>query len=191
MVVQAVQKPVWLLDVDGVLNASRPGWSAAPRIRSAYSAGFEYRIRWAPALLSRIRALQADGRVDIRWCTTWCADAAQLEQMFELPVLARAWAGRLLGEEAAVAKLAAARQVLAEGRWLIWTDDTEVPVHGPVWEELTATGRALLIRPKASLGLQSRDLDAIDAFIDAASINQPSARTPATVRTTPRRPRWP
>ncbi|PPK93489.1 hypothetical protein CLV92_110117 [Kineococcus xinjiangensis] len=47
---QAVEpRTVWLLDVDGVLNASRPGWSAPPRIRSAYSGGFEYRIRWAPA----------------------------------------------------------------------------------------------------------------------------------------------
>ncbi|WP_146099553.1 hypothetical protein [Kineococcus xinjiangensis] len=50
LVEQAVEpRTVWLLDVDGVLNASRPGWSAPPRIRSAYSGGFEYRIRWAPA----------------------------------------------------------------------------------------------------------------------------------------------
>ncbi|GAB7189961.1 hypothetical protein NUM3379_06670 [Kineococcus sp. NUM-3379] len=164
----AEQRTVWLLDVDGVLNASRPGWSAPPRIRNAYSGGFEYRIRWAPALLQRIRALHAGGRVDIRWCTTWCADAGQLEQMFELPVLPRAWPDRLLGEDAAAAKLAAARQVLAEGHRLIWTDDDEVPTDGPVRDELTGTGRALLIRPKPSLGLQPRDLDAIEAFITAA-----------------------
>ena len=30
--------PVWLLDVDGVINATRPGWHAAPRRSMVHSA---------------------------------------------------------------------------------------------------------------------------------------------------------
>ena len=156
--------PVWLLDVDGVLNASRPGWGGPPRIRFAYSGGLEYRIRWAPALLERIRALHAARRVEVRWCTTWCAEAEQLERLFAMPVLSRAWAGHLTHEEAVTAKLAAARAVLADGRRLIWTDDDVVPTAGPVHAELTADGRALLIAPDPRRGLQPGDLVLIEAF---------------------------
>ncbi|KUL32677.1 hypothetical protein [Actinoplanes awajinensis] len=45
--------PVWLLDVDGVLNANRPGWSAAPRRGMAYAGGTGFLMRWAPARLGR------------------------------------------------------------------------------------------------------------------------------------------
>ncbi len=64
-------RPVWLLDVDGVINVPRPGWNAAPRSGNACSAGTAFRIRWAPALLDRIRALHHTGSVEIRWCSTW------------------------------------------------------------------------------------------------------------------------
>src|SRR5690348_3934124 len=42
---------VWLLDVDGVLNANRPGWGGPPRGGNAQSGGDLFRIRWAPALV--------------------------------------------------------------------------------------------------------------------------------------------
>ena len=162
--------PVWLLDVDGVVNTSRPGWGAAPRKGTAYAAGTGYTMRWAPALLDRMRRLHRDGVVEIRWCTTWCAYADQLERLWALPVLGRAFTDDINGHAAAVAKLAAARQVLAEGRRLVWTDDTEVPLFGEVHDELVADGRALLIRPKASVGLQPEHLDEIEAFAKAAAL---------------------
>jgi len=58
-----MDRPVWLLDVDGVINVARPGWGAAPRSGNAYSAGQAYRMRWAPALVERIRALHRAGSV--------------------------------------------------------------------------------------------------------------------------------
>jgi hypothetical protein len=161
-----VSKPVWLLDVDGVLNASRPGWGAAPRSGWAYSAGERWRIRWAPALVSRIRTLHRSGRVEIRWCTTWCHDADQIERLLNLPPFDRAWGGQLFGAEASDAKLAAARTVVDTGRPLIWTDDAEVPEEGPLVEELSGDGRGLLIRPKPYKGLQPEHVDAIEAFIE-------------------------
>lgn len=162
--------PVWLLDVDGVLNASRPGWGGPPRTRNATSNGVGYRIRWSPALLDRVRALHLSGRVEIRWCTTWCPDADQLEALFGLPVLPRVWSTPLFGEKAATAKLAAAREVLSSGRALVWADDTEVPLDGPVREELLSAGPALLLRPTPARGLQPADVDAIDTFLDSLAV---------------------
>ena len=159
-----MDRPVWLLDVDGVINVGWPGWGGPTRAGNAYSAGIEFRIRWAPALIARIRALHERSAVDIRWCSTWCCDADQLERLFSLPAFDRAWTADINGPVAAAAKLAAARQVLAEGRRLIWTDDTETPTSGPVYEELTRDGRALLIAPHWRRGLQPEHLEAIEAF---------------------------
>lgn len=156
--------PVWLLDVDGVINANRPGWGAAPRRQMAYADGDAWPMRWAPALMDRIRALIATETVEVRWCTTWCAWADQLERMWQLPPLGRAFTEKLNGSAAAEAKLTCARAVLAEGRRLIWTDDTEVPYPGALYDELTADSRALLIRPARNRGLQPEHLDAIEEF---------------------------
>jgi hypothetical protein len=113
--------------------------------------------------------LHHGGSVEIRWCSTWCSDAEQVERLFTLPRLERAWTSRLTSTAAAMAKLAAAREVLARGRTLIWTEDAEVPTTGPVHEELTATGRALLIAPSPTRGLQPDHMEAIKAFIAAPS----------------------
>ncbi|BCJ41819.1 hypothetical protein GCM10010168_75070 [Actinoplanes ianthinogenes] len=157
-----VTRPVWLLDVDGVLNANRPGWGAAPRRGMAYADGIGYVMRWAPALLDRIRAIHRAGTAEIRWCTTWCAQAGQLERLFALPHLQPCWTEELTPQEAAVAKLAAARRVLTDGRPLIWTDDADIPPSAH--EELPGLGRVLLIAPRPNRGLQPDDLDAVERF---------------------------
>lgn len=167
------ETPVWLLDVDGVVNANRPGWGGPPR-RSlvwADSDRTSYLIRWAPALIDRIRALHDGGAVELRWCTTWCPDAARLEQLWRLPPLIRAFTADPMPRGAACwpLKLAAARAVLAQGRRLVWTDDDALPPPGPARDELTAGGRALLIAPRANRGLQPADLDRIESFAGAMS----------------------
>ena len=70
-------------------------------------------------------------------------------------------------DDADPVKLAAARRILAEGRRLVWTDDTAVPASGPLVNELTAGGRGLLIRPHPRRGLRPRDLARIEAFARA------------------------
>ncbi|MBB6350576.1 hypothetical protein ACWGH8_12165 [Nonomuraea muscovyensis] len=175
-----MDRPVWLLDVDGVINAARPGWGGAPRTGTAYSAGDVYRMRWAPALVDRIRSLHHAGRVEIRWCSTWCPDADQVERLFGLPRLGRAWSEHLTGTAAATAKLAAARQVLAQGRRLVWTDDVEVPTQGPGHEELTMSGRALLIAPSPRRGLQPDHMDAVEDFVAAPAAGDRGLATSST-----------
>lgn len=156
------QVPVWLLDVDGVINANRPGWGAAPRRGYAYADGVQWRIRWAPALIGRIRGIHIAGLAEVTWCTTWCSWAEQLERLFGLPPLPRAAVSA--GVHAPGEKLAAACEVLTGGRRLIWTDDTEahegsLPAGVP--------DRALLIAPDDRRGLQPEHLDQIDAFLTA------------------------
>src|SRR5690606_41591647 len=84
--------------------------------------------------------------------------------IWQLPPLHRTFKRDIKGKEASAAKLAAARQVLADGHRLIWTDDTETPTGGALYDELTADGRALLIRPSGRQGLRPADLDAIERF---------------------------
>jgi hypothetical protein len=162
--------PVWLLDVDGVINTRRPTWGAELRRGTADSDGVDYPMRWAPGLITRIRQLHGDGVVEVRWCTTWCADADRLERLFGLPALGRALGAADLrdGEQTDERKLAAARRVLADGRRLVWTDDAAVPRPGPLFDELTRGGNGLLIRPHARRGLRPRDLNGIEAFARGA-----------------------
>lgn len=160
---------VWLLDVDGVINVRRPTWGPRLCRGTAHSDGVDWPIRWAPGLIARIRRLHDAGVVEARWCTTWCPDAGELERLFGLPALGRALGAADLqdAEGTDTAKLAAARRVLAAGRRLVWTDDTAVPGPGPLRQELTGDGRALLIAPHPRRGLRPRDLDRIEAFARA------------------------
>jgi hypothetical protein len=69
------------------------------------------------------------GTVEIRWCTTWCPHADQLERLFRLPELERALDMDPVppAPDSWPLKLAAARAVLGEGRTLVWTDDDAIP----------------------------------------------------------------
>lgn len=165
--------PVWLLDVDGVLNAtSKPGWHAPPTRRYAYANGAEFSMRWAPSLLDRIRTLIRTEQVEVRWATSWIGYTAQLERMFGLPPLIDAFrldpallAGTEERRQATEAnKRAAALEIVRSGRRLLWTDDDAIWPNGPERDELTAAG-ALLIAPDERRGLQPDHLDAIDAWL--------------------------
>ncbi|MFI1992424.1 hypothetical protein [Actinoplanes sp. NPDC020271] len=160
--------PVWLLDVDGVVNAYRAGWYGAPRVVQVHSAAdaYDYRIRYEPRLVRAIHRIHVRGRAEVTWCSTWCSDAAGLEQAFGLPELPRAFDEPVTGPAASQAKLAAARRVIASGRRLVWTDDVEIDLHAAVCAPWVATGRALLISPNATRGLRSRHLRRIEQFLD-------------------------
>jgi len=159
-------KTVWLLDVDGVINVDRPGWGGPPCNRDIEALGRTWRVRWAPRLMSRIRALAEAGQVDLRWCTTWCPDAAKLELMWRLPPLRRALASPINHRTKEADKLAAAVDVLAAGHRLIWTDDDAIPSPGtPLYRSLVENDRALLIEPDHRRGLQPDDMERVEAFI--------------------------
>lgn len=157
--------PVWLLDVDGVLNAPRAGWGGPGEARRVTVDGMQLRLRWEPKAISCVRTLHMAGVVEVRWCTTWCHVAGILESLWQLPALPRAWDYPAFGGRAVAAKRAAARAVLAGGRRLVWTDDDldldDLPAEVGEAEQ---AGRALLIRPRSSRGLRPDDLHAIEQF---------------------------
>ena len=164
------RRAVWLLDVDGVLNAGEPGWGpGTARSGWARALGGTFRITWAEPLVARLVALDASGRAEIRWATTWVPWIGQIESLLGLPHWPSAFerAGTHPGIPAPAQKLAAALAVLeAEGRRLVWTDDDAIPRTGPELARLTVQpARALLVRPAPLQGLQPDHLDAIEAFL--------------------------
>lgn len=163
----STNRPIWLLDVDGVINANRPGWGAAPRRAQAYADGTGWTMRWAPALIDRIRALHTATVVEVRWATTWCEHTDQLHRVFRVGPFPAAFGARpphkTYGELKAEAVLAA----LATGRPVVWTDDAEVAAGRALYLRIAQAerdGQALLIAPRPNRGLQPGDVDAIEAF---------------------------
>jgi hypothetical protein len=161
---------VWLLDVDGVVNAFRAGWSAAPRVVQVYSAAdsYDYRIRYEPRLVEAIRRIHTGGLAEVMWCTTWCSEAELLEEALGLPPLPRAFTERVTGAAASLAKVAAARRVIAAGRRLVWTDDVEVGLHADECGPWASSGRALLISPNSGRGLRPKHLRRVEHFVGRA-----------------------
>lgn len=174
----ADDRPVWLLDVDGVLEGSRPGWHAVPRRdRLRLADGTELRYTWAPALVERINRVHRGGAVEIRWATSWITPGAirdvavhELAALFGLPTgLPLAWqlpAAQLSPGQVLAAKRRAAIGVVRAGRRLVWTDDNAIPRLGPHRAELDKAG-ALLIAPSVRTGLLPEHLDHIEAYLAA------------------------
>lgn len=173
--------PLWLLDVDGVLNAlsARPGRATWPDWEWGTAAvhGVDWPIRFAPAVSAYVTAVHADDRADVRWLTTWGSGAnGELARLLGLPQLAVA------GEPPEAGGLADAEGVgrwwkadvvrtlvLADpGRPLLWTDDDLA--HEPRvthWVGAHAA-RSLCLAPDPVTGLSPSDLARVDAFFDGA-----------------------
>ncbi|WP_433795816.1 HAD domain-containing protein [Actinoplanes sp. CA-252034] len=166
-------KPVWLLDVDGVINAFRAGWwHSRPHLVQVWSRAdaYDYRIRYEPRLVSAVRAVHDEGLAEVVWCTTWCSDADAIEEAFGLPVLPRAFTEPVKGMEACAAKIDAARRVVEAGRPLVWTDDVEVGHHADECAAWAADGRALTIAPDESRGLRPGHVRRIRAYLTGAPV---------------------
>lgn len=173
--------PVWLLDVDGVLNAlSRPGWHAPPARRYAHVDGLEFKLRWAPSLIDAIVDLHRSKTVEIRWATSWVNHTDQLCRLmglprfplaFTLPVTLKAATDELHAATEA-AKRVAALATITPGRRLLWTDDDAIFLVGtPERDALEAAG-SLLIAPDDRRGLQPEDIDKIRAWLSHGAAAQ-------------------
>lgn len=157
--------PIWLLDVDGVLNAichpDRPPktWDRWQR-GTAGAGGERFVITFAPDLMAAIRELHDSAVVEIRWLTTWAYDANRgLRELLDLPEFPVA------GEpERASAwwKLPYAVRTVEEGRPVIWTDD-DLDYSGAARDWAADVG-ILAIAPHPAVGLTPADLNTIRAF---------------------------
>lgn len=167
-------KPVWLLDVDGVLNAvAEKGdpnvWPQDHWLRTeaVEDSGI------GPILYStdvRDFIVEMASRVEIRWHTTWQELTLTLAETIGLPEFAIAEAPefRDYGESSRKHrwwKLGAVERVVKEEkRNLIWTDDdiySEMPSIRPL-----TTGN-LFLNPNPYTGLAKKHLTAIRKYVDA------------------------
>lgn len=88
--VTPVAAPLWLLDVDGVLNAvtnnpDRTVWDDWQR-GEAHAQGARWPICFSPTVSRTIRRLSEGRFVDIRWLTTWKDNAnGDLRELVGLP----------------------------------------------------------------------------------------------------------
>lgn len=178
--------PVWLLDIDGVVNAisRKPDRNVWPRDQwvtgTASSAGVDWPILAAQPVLDFIRTVHEKGRAEIRWHTTWQRDARNLARLLGLPRFALQECPEFEEREQGLAGAAPAavsrgwwkypaaeRVVRDEGRPLVWTDDDatwELRVHDN-GTELARLAPTLIVSPQAHLGLTPKHLRNIDAFL--------------------------
>lgn len=187
--------PVWLLDIDGVLNAisAEPDpsiWPAGEWIRAhAMCQGIDWPLLAARPVLDFIRRVHESGRAEIRWHTTWQREAPAAGRALKLPDFPvhpcpefDAFLQQLGGAAPSGErwwKLPAADRVIGEeGRSLIWTDDDIGPqlrLYGQ--DHLILTKPVVLaLSPDTRLGLTPEHLAVIDGFLDDVA----AGRVPAT-----------
>ena len=174
--------PIWLLDVDGVLNAlpwrsrnahqaPKPAWPDYTTCRSDTDGGDRYLITYSPTLMAAIRHLHESGAVEVRWLTTWGRGANfRLNKQLGLPEFDVAGEPDVLSGFAGAPnhhwwKFDDARRVHAAEphRSLIWTDDDLVHVPDALdW----AVGQGFLaISTDDKHGITPHDLDRVRRFV--------------------------
>jgi hypothetical protein len=158
--------PVWLLDVDGVLNCPRPGWGTPVRHgRLVAELGIAYDLFWADEAIDFVRRVHEEGLAEVRWATTWVGWTHLLEQLWDLASLPEAFAGDVEspGEEKLPAALAVVED---EHRPLVWTDDDRIPPTGEARDRLIGADQpTLLLTPDPVRGLRPSDAEMIETFL--------------------------
>jgi hypothetical protein len=177
--------PVWLLDIDGVVNAlalrvPTGVWPQGAWVqRIVQTSGVDGTRSTLPILAARpvlefIHRVYDEGLAEIRWHSTWrTAAVLDLAPTLGLPPIPISIAPEWVGGQATWWKLPAARRVVASGRRLLWTDDQvnlylADPVSGPPLTALAAEAGTLLMSPDGDTGLTADDLRQIDEFLRAA-----------------------
>jgi hypothetical protein len=184
------RRPLWLLDVDGVLNAvaKRPdrGVWRDWRHGRATADGVEWPIWFSPTVTGTVARLHESGVVEVRWLTTWGVHAnGELRELLGVPELEVAGepphvtgdhgaeshgqaVAREEPDDAKVSwwKLEAVQRTLIDEpeRPVIWTDDDLGSERDAVaWVERHVP-RRLLLSPRPDVGLTPRQLRAIRSY---------------------------
>lgn len=166
-----MKKPVWLLDIDGVVNAV----AHLDGMVNTKVMGFP--INYSPKVIEFIKAVHADERAEIRWHTTWQESArskfAPAVGLPDFPVADNGPRHDGAGGRGWWKDRAAHDVVFVEGRPLLWTDDdlNYMSRHSPVTDspktrELAKHPNARLISPLPGLGLTDANMVAAMWFID-------------------------
>lgn len=163
--------PVWLLDIDGVINADEnaDAWHSADWIDRRVRFGHgRVRVFAARPVLDFIRHVHANGLADIRYHTTWQHDAHHLGAVFGLPRLPVQDAAEYAhgGRLTTWWKLPVVWRLIAAGHRVVWTDDDiEASLMDAQKLRLEDAG-ALIVSPDPTTGLRQTDLDKIATYLD-------------------------
>ncbi|WP_157749562.1 HAD domain-containing protein [Jatrophihabitans sp. GAS493] len=183
--------PVWLLDVDGVVNATasrgdRTVWPLEAWHRDEVTDldGDVYPVLYADPVLNFLRVVHERGAAEVRWHTTWQHSAPQrLAAALGLPDWPVAVAPEFTDKHdsgyeesgwvpvgARWWKLGAAVRVgEQEGRRLVWTDDdlnAERRWPGSELREYLKRADLLAVSPPSNVGLTPKNLRTVAAFLD-------------------------
>lgn len=172
-------KPVWLMDVDGVVNAAtkKPDpnvWPARDWVQDRASDGKRsWPITFARPVAAFIRDVHEAGRAEIRWHTTWQEWAHAVSRLLGLPDFpiqeAPEWAVHLRAETEEWWKIGAALRVVEEEkRPLLWTDDDASDswsLPNEVRTRIVTAQPTLIVAPAPETGLCRRHLRQIDEFL--------------------------
>lgn len=192
--------PVLLLDIDGVVNVIRrrgedkpplhiwpeSAWQQADiEVDGQVEGGREtFPLLWSEAVVSFLTRLHASGQVEIRWHSSWQAQAIDFARLVRLPdwyihpcpefneVPGRVAARQIASGYPGWWKFMAARRVLAyEQRPLIWVDDD---ITGEVSrfhrDELGKLGELLIVSPDQYTGLTPKNLGKIADFVERMGV---------------------
>lgn len=179
-----MSKPVWLLDLDGVVNAcpriSDPPpscWPADQWVRTEMKSRHSdtpWPILAARPVLHFIATVHALGQAEVRWHTTWQEEANKVGQELGLPEFevepAPEYEGWGMGTRGWW-KVPATRRACTRTRGnLIWTDDQaafpDLDKKDRLWLRNEGT---LIIAPSASMGLVQANLDKILFYLGGDS----------------------
>lgn len=169
----STERPVWLLDFDGVLNAVNTegdttiwaDWEVRGRGSSPESIPW---YLWAPEAVSVVREAHGAG-VRVIWCTDWMGVTQKLHETIPaLPPRMEYLTDRIAGPSKHW-KVNAAMATVPDGAPLLWTDDhLKVRLlREKVSKEWLArrAGDTTLIAPHKKRGITPRDVATIRAWV--------------------------
>jgi hypothetical protein len=164
--------PLMLLDIDGVLNASRRAlfaedantYSDVAQYTVPADDGREFIFWTSPTLIAELCDLHESGAVEIAWLTTWQHQAKQHVAptlgLPEFPVAADS-RGRFSDYHW---KQRAAEEALQLGRPVIWIDDTEITGEAQAAYRKSSIPY-MLVSPDSTLGLTRVHMAEVREFL--------------------------
>lgn len=160
--------PIWLMDVDGVLNSFGHVDLPGPELRT-FKSGNGYEITYDTTILERLAALHQEGRVEIRWLTTWGEEAdAHLAEEFGLPRGLKVEATMPFRERYGWWKLEAVKAAHERGDRIVWTDDDiNFEPAANAWLSDTDPNQIIWLSPSTHLGITHEFIDRVEEWLGA------------------------
>jgi hypothetical protein len=169
-------KPLWLLDIDGVVNAvpfildDTPNtWPENSWIRKDVSNEFgTWPILAAKPVLDFITEIHESGLAEIRWHSSWQEDSLDVGDALGLPTFhIQPCLEAMKNEKFGWWKLHTVLRELADDRTVLWTDDDiNVEIPGKTLDMLGSTVGFKVVVPASATGLTPNDLVDIIYFLE-------------------------